>query len=97
VINPAATLLIGMISGIGGALTYSAYSYVEEISTNGRILPMKTEEERKSFHERVFGEGSTPPAERLGKGETLNDLLPMPPEQGPPLPRALGIKWPGKK
>jgi len=28
------------------------------------------------------------------KGEILNDLLPMPPESGPPLPRALGIRWP---
>jgi len=24
------------------------------------------------------------------------DLLPMPPSEGPPLPRKMGIKWPGK-
>ena len=26
-----------------------------------------------------------------------SDLAPMPPGEGPPLPAALGIKWPGKK
>lgn len=26
-----------------------------------------------------------------------SDLSPMSPEKGPPLPSALGIKWPGKK
>lgn len=35
--------------------------------------------------------------ERLGKGETLNNLLPMPPTDGPPLPRMLDLKWPWKK
>ncbi len=25
------------------------------------------------------------------------DLSPMPPDQGPPLPRSLGVKWPGKR
>lgn len=59
--------------------------------------PMKTETERKSFHELIFGKGSEPPSERLGRGETLNNLLPMPPDQGPPLPRGLNLKWPGKK
>jgi len=57
----------------------------------------RTEEERKSFHERIFGEGSTPPLERLGRGQTLNEMMPMPPEEGPPLPRALNLKWPWKK
>jgi len=27
-------------------------------------------------------------------GDVSSDLLPMPPDSGPPLPRALGIKWP---
>jgi len=58
---------------------------------------MKTETERKSFHERIFGKGTTPPTERLGKGETLNSLLPMPPEEGPPLPRMFALKWPWQK
>jgi len=58
---------------------------------------MKTETERKSFHERIFGKGSTPPLERLGKGETMNNLLPMTPEEGPPLPKGLGLKWPWRK
>jgi len=26
-----------------------------------------------------------------------SDLSPMPPDQGPPLPRGLGLKWPGRK
>ena len=26
-----------------------------------------------------------------------SDLSPMPPEEGPPLPRGLNVKWPGKK
>ncbi|GAI81429.1 unnamed protein product, partial [marine sediment metagenome] len=56
----------------------------------------RTEAERKSFHERIFGKGSIPPAERLGRGQALNNLMPMPPESGPPLPRALGLKWPWK-
>jgi len=30
----------------------------------------RTETERKSFHERIFGKGSTPPLERLGRGQT---------------------------
>ena len=37
---------------------------------------------------------------RLPKLEVSKDiekLLPMPPESGPPLPRALNIKWPWKK
>ncbi len=56
----------------------------------------RTETERKSFHERIFGKGSTPPAERLGRGQVVNDLMPMPPESGPPLPRMFAIKWPWK-
>ncbi|MBA7536335.1 hypothetical protein ES705_28598 [subsurface metagenome] len=57
----------------------------------------KTAAERKSFHERIFGKGSTPPLERLGRGETINNLLPMSPDIGPPLPRMFNLKWPWKK
>lgn len=40
----------------------------------------------------------TKSVERLvGKGETLNNLLPMPPTDGPPLPRMLALRWPWKK
>jgi hypothetical protein len=60
-------------------------------------LGFTTEAERKSLHERIFGKGSTPPLERLGKGETLNNLLPMSPTDGPPLPRVLALRWPWKK
>jgi hypothetical protein len=95
-VQPTALLLVGVITGIGGAATYAAFNYAREITSNGSSK-MRTESERKSFHERVFGKGSTPPLERLGKGQTLNNLLPMPPESGPPLPRALGLKWPWKK
>ena len=58
---------------------------------------MKTETERKSFHERVFGKGSTPPLERLGRGQVANNLIPMSPTIGPPLPRGFQLKWPWKK
>ena len=35
--------------------------------------------------------------ERLGRGQTVNELMPMPPESGPPLPRGWGVKWPWRK
>ncbi|GAI56949.1 unnamed protein product [marine sediment metagenome] len=69
----------------------------EEESNPGRNPMPRTETERLSFHERIFGKGSTPPLERLRRGQTTNDLLPMPPETGPPLPRILDIKWPWAK
>ena len=72
----------------------------ESISSLGLegVNPMpRTEAERLSFHERIFGKGSAPPLERLGRGQTANDLLPMPPDQGPPLPRGLNIRWPWRK
>jgi len=62
----------------------------------GNPMP-RTEAERKSFHERIFGKGSTPPLERLGRGQMVNELLPMPPNQGPPLPRVLELRWPWSK
>jgi len=96
-VAPAALLLVGVITGIGGATTYAAFDYARGITSNGRSPSMRTESERKSVHEGIFGKGSTPPLERLGRGQTVDDLLPMPPEQGPPLPRMLAIKWPWKK
>jgi hypothetical protein len=96
-VNPAALLLVGVITGIGGAATYAAFNYAQKITSNERSPTMKTEEERKSAHEQIFGKGSTSPLERLGRGQTVNDLLPMPPEQGPPLPRGLALRWPWKK
>jgi len=30
-------------------------------------------------------------------GQVLNNMLPMSPTEGPPLPRVLGIKWPSFK
>jgi len=62
----------------------------------GNPMKPRTEEERKSFHERIFGKGATPPLERLGRGQAVNDMLPMPPDSGPPLPRVFGLKWPWK-
>ena len=59
--------------------------------------PMRTEAQRKATHERIFGKGAIPPLERLGRGQIVNDLMPMSPEQGPPLPRSLGIRWPWRK
>jgi len=95
--NPAALLLVGVITGIGGAVTYTAFDYVRKVTSNEGSLAMRTEEQRKSVHEKIFGKDSTPPLERLGRGQAANDLLPMPPEQGPPLPRMLALKWPWKK
>jgi len=57
----------------------------------------KTETQRITFHERIFGKGSIPPLERLGKGEILTNLSPMPPTEGPPLPRMFALRWPWKK
>lgn len=57
----------------------------------------RTETERLTFHERIFGKGSTPPLERLGRGQTVNNWMPMPMSSGPPLPKMLGIKWPWLK
>jgi len=34
---------------------------------------------------------------KLDEESTLNKLLPSSPEEGPPLPRMLGIKWPWVK
>ena len=96
-VSPAALVLVGVITGIGGAVTYTAFDYALRVTSNGRSPEMRTEEERKSFHERIYGKGSTPPSERLGRGQTVNDLMPMPPEQGPPLPRGLQLKWPWNK
>ena len=96
-INPAMLLVVGLATGMGGAVTYAAVNYAKEVTSNERSLAMRTESERLSVHERIFGKGSTPPLERLGKGQATNDLLPMPPEQGPPLPRMLALKWPWKK
>lgn len=57
----------------------------------------RTEAERAAQHRRLYGEGSKPPSERQGRGQIVNNLMPVPPSEGPPLPRALGIRWPGKK
>jgi len=62
----------------------------------GNPMP-RTESERLSFHETIFGKGSVPPLATLKRGMAVNKVLPMPPESGPPLPRALGLRWPWKK
>lgn len=90
-IGPGALLVAGLITGIGGAVTYATFHYLQSEGDTS----MKTEAERKASHERIFGK--VPPAERLGRGQTVNDLLPMPPEEGPPLPRMFALKWPWRK
>jgi len=80
-------------AGIGGAVAYSVFHYVEKEG----VAMSKTESERLAQHEHIYGKGSTPPLERLGRGQTVNDLMPMPPEEGPPLPRVMAIRWPWKK
>ncbi len=72
------------------------YGEVPKEATGGNPMP-KTETQRIAFHERIFGKGSIPPLERLRRGQTANELMPMSPEEGPPLPRALGIRWFWKK
>lgn len=57
----------------------------------------RTESERLSLHERIFGKGSTPPLERLRRGQIVNNLMPMSPGEGPPLPRVMALRWPWKK
>ena len=64
--NPGILLIVGLVTGIGGAVTYSVFHYAEK-------------------------EGSNPVP------RTENDLLPMPPDRGLPLPRILNIKWPWVK
>ena len=66
-INPATLLVVGLVTGIGGAVTFTVFDYAERLSKEGSL-----------------------------KRQTTNDLLPMAPDQGPPLPRALNIKWPWK-
>jgi hypothetical protein len=39
----------------------------------------------------------TPTLVKLEGGKTLENLLPMSPQEGPPLPRALKIRWPWVK
>lgn len=92
--NPGTLLIVGLVTGIGGAVTYSVFHYAEKGGSNP--VP-RTESERRSVHERIFGKGSASPLERLGRGQTANDLLPMPPDRGLPLPRILNIKWPWVK
>ncbi len=67
-----------------------------ELEVKGDNPMPRIETERKAFHERIFGKGAIPPLERLGRGQTVNNLLPMSPEMGPPLPRMFALKWPWK-
>ena len=96
-VNPAALVLVGIVTGIGGAVTFATFDYVEKVTSNGR-LAMKTEEERKSLLERKPDKGTSPLKIRgTAEAEGVENILPMPPESGPPLPRAFGLKWPWKK
>ena len=90
-------LLVGVVTGIGGVVSYTVFKAANTGEEEETMSTPRTESERLSFHEKIFGKGSTPPAERLGRGQTVNDMMPMPPEQGPPLPRSLNVKWPWKK
>lgn len=40
---------------------------------------------------------TTSPITKLQGSETIQKILPMMPAEGPPLPRALNIRWPWKK
>ena len=67
-VNPATLLMVGLVTGIGGAVTFVAFNYAERLSKEGSL-----------------------------KRQTTNDLLPMAPDQGPPLPRGLNVRWPWRK
>jgi hypothetical protein len=95
-VSPTALILVGITTGIGGAVSYAAFNFAQQNLSDGG-LKMRTEEERLQQHQRIYGQGSTPPVERMGRGQTVSDLLPMPPDQGPPLPRFIALRWPWKK
>jgi len=90
-------LFVGVVTGIGGVVTYTAFKTANIGGGEETMSRPRTESERLAQHESIYGKGSIPPSERLGRGQTVNDLMPMPPESGPPLPRMLGLKWPWKK
>ena len=71
--------------------------FYNKVKGGSEMAKPRTEEERIAIHERIFGKGSKPPLERLGLGQNKNDMMPMPPESGPPLPKTFGIRWPWKK
>lgn len=56
-----------------------------------------TKGELKGIQEQILNMGSKLLPAKLGSGKVINDLSPMPPDSGPPLPKALGLRWPWKK
>jgi len=92
-------LLVGVVTGIGGVVSYTVFK-AANTGEEKNIMPMGTprsESERVSQHEAIYGKGAIPPLERLGRAQTVNDMMPMSPNLGPPLPRSLNVKWPWKK
>ena len=77
---------------------------VERAARYGRTEPIATKADqvmwgvRKQVDElidiREKLEEEDPPE---GGKQIVNDLMPMPPESGPPLPKAWGIRWPWVK
>ena len=61
-VNPVALAMVGLIMGVGGAVTYATFHYAEKADNTD-----------------------------------VNGMLPMPPGEGPPLPKFLALKWPWKK
>lgn len=60
-----------------------------ELRTETELADKKAMEEASRIHKPRFM--------NLGESDTINKLLPMTPEEGPPLPRVLQIRWPWKK
>lgn len=87
-------VFIGLVTGVGGVVTYTAFKAANIGKEEETMAIPRTEAERQAYHERVYGKGATPPGERLGRGQAVNDLLPMSPNRGLPLPRFLNLKWP---
>jgi len=67
----------------------------EEELDLARTLTKTPKEDLAALYKKITGREPEPG--RIPEVKGVNDLLPMPPDEGPPLPRALGIKWPGKK
>jgi hypothetical protein len=55
----------------------------------------KQKEDKKAMEE--ASKLGKPTLVRLEGQKTLENLMPMPPTEGPPLPRMLNLKWPWKK
>jgi hypothetical protein len=81
---------------------------IDPHSVEGKEEVNEFNKQHEQIIEKALAEGKQIPPEVLKdypklqsrgtvpEGETGSNLLPMPPTKGPPLPRFLNLKWPGK-